>query len=166
MSRECPRECLGHLLDTPGTLSGHFLGTPEPGARRAPETPRGTLPGHFGPEGPGRVFFISLNSWLERKENHRNTSIPGHPGDFRISRQKVWFSCENQQLPKVWRHGKRVNQPRSETLRAWSAKFTVFYYHGKCQQNLSFRTMLPLLAPLPNPSQTHVSTSCARASPI
>ena len=34
----------GHLFDTPGTLSGHFLGTPEPGARRAPGTPCRTLP--------------------------------------------------------------------------------------------------------------------------
>ena len=33
-----------------GTLSGYFLDTPEPGARRAPKTPRGTLSGHFGPE--------------------------------------------------------------------------------------------------------------------
>ena len=60
---ECPKsvprvspECPGHLFDTPGTLSGHFLDTPEPGARRAPETPRGTLPGHFGPEGPERLL--------------------------------------------------------------------------------------------------------------
>ena len=29
--------------DTPGTLSGHLFDTPESGARRAPETPRGTL---------------------------------------------------------------------------------------------------------------------------
>ena len=36
--RECPKsvpraspECPGHLVDTPGTLSGHFLDTPEPG---------------------------------------------------------------------------------------------------------------------------------------
>ena len=49
-------ECPGHLFDTPGTLSGHFLDTPEPGARRAPETPRATLPGHFGPEGPERLL--------------------------------------------------------------------------------------------------------------
>ena len=60
---ECPKsvprvsaECPGHLFDTPGTLSGHFLDTPEPGAQRAPETPRGTLPGHFGPEGPERLL--------------------------------------------------------------------------------------------------------------
>ena len=48
-------ECSGHLFDTLGTLSGRFLDTPEPGARRAPETPRRTLPGHFGPEGPERT---------------------------------------------------------------------------------------------------------------
>ena len=36
VSKRCP--------DTPGTLSGHLFDTPEPGARRAPETPRGTLP--------------------------------------------------------------------------------------------------------------------------
>ena len=37
-------ECQKGVLDTPGTLSGHFLDTPERGARRAPETPRRTLP--------------------------------------------------------------------------------------------------------------------------
>ena len=53
--RECPTgcpksvprvspECPGHLFDTPGTLSGHFLDTPEPGARRALWTLRRTLP--------------------------------------------------------------------------------------------------------------------------
>ena len=36
---KCPRECLSPecqkgVPDTPGTLSGHFLNTPEPGARR------------------------------------------------------------------------------------------------------------------------------------
>ena len=48
---ECPKsvprvspECLGHLFDTPGTLSGHFLDIPEPGARRTPATLRETLP--------------------------------------------------------------------------------------------------------------------------
>ena len=60
---ECPKsvprvspECQKGVPDTPRTLSGHFLDTPEPGARRAPETPRGTLPGHSrdtsGPKGP------------------------------------------------------------------------------------------------------------------
>ena len=52
VSPECPESVpgvFGHLFDTLGTLWGHFLDTPEPGARRAPETPRGTLPGHFGP---------------------------------------------------------------------------------------------------------------------
>ena len=49
-AREClksvPRvspECLGHLFDTPGTLSGHFSDIPDAGARKAPETLRGTL---------------------------------------------------------------------------------------------------------------------------
>ena len=69
--RECPRkwgvsegvsegvspECQKGVPDTPGTLSGHFLDIPEPGARRAPGTPRhslghpplsGTLSGHSG----------------------------------------------------------------------------------------------------------------------
>ena len=32
------------VQDTPGTLSGHFLDTPEPGAWRVLETPRRTLP--------------------------------------------------------------------------------------------------------------------------
>ena len=60
---ECPKsvprvspECQKGVPHTPGTLSGHFSDTPEPGARRAPETPRGTLPGHFGPEGPERLL--------------------------------------------------------------------------------------------------------------
>ena len=60
---ECPKsvprvspECQKGVLDTPGTLSGHFWDTPEPGAQRALETPRGTLPGHFGPEGPERLL--------------------------------------------------------------------------------------------------------------
>ena len=43
VSRECP-ECQKGVPATPGTLSGHFLDSPEPGARRAPETPRRTLP--------------------------------------------------------------------------------------------------------------------------
>ena len=52
LALECPKsvprvspECQKGVPDTLGTLSGHFLDTPEPGARRAPETPRGTLPG-------------------------------------------------------------------------------------------------------------------------
>ena len=52
VSPECPRsvkKVSGDSGDTLETLWGHFLDTPEPGARRAPETPRGTLPGHFGP---------------------------------------------------------------------------------------------------------------------
>ena len=56
---ECPKSVpgvSGHLSDAPGTLSGHFLDIPEPGARRAPETPRGTLLGHFRPEGPERLL--------------------------------------------------------------------------------------------------------------
>ena len=60
---QCPKsvprvspECQKGVPDTLGTLSGHFLDTPEPGARRAPETPRGTLPGHFGPEGRERLL--------------------------------------------------------------------------------------------------------------
>ena len=74
---ECPKsvprvspECQKGVPDTPGTLSGHFLDTPEPGARRAPGTPRRTLPGTppvFGdtlghtpgtlrPEGPERLL--------------------------------------------------------------------------------------------------------------
>ena len=51
VSKKCPesvtgvsKRCPGHSGNTLGTLLGHFLDTPEPGARRAPETPRGTLP--------------------------------------------------------------------------------------------------------------------------
>ena len=46
---ECPEsvprvspECQNGVPDTPGTLSGHFLDTPERWARRAPKTPRET----------------------------------------------------------------------------------------------------------------------------
>ena len=68
MSQKCPLECPEHLFDTPGTLFGHFLGTPETGAPKRPadtlwdnlsDTPvfRDTLgePAHFGPEGPERL---------------------------------------------------------------------------------------------------------------
>ena len=56
VSKKCPRS----VRDTFLTLGGHsrdtFLDTLEFGARRAPETPRGTLPGHCrdtsGPKGP------------------------------------------------------------------------------------------------------------------
>ena len=44
---KCPKSVPGvsqRCPDTPGTLSGHFLDTLEPGAQRAPGTPRGTLP--------------------------------------------------------------------------------------------------------------------------
>ena len=41
VSRECPRSVRTPFL----TLRRHFLDTPEPGARRAPETPRGTFQG-------------------------------------------------------------------------------------------------------------------------
>ena len=53
--RVCPERQKG-APDAPGTLSGHFLDTPEPEAQRAPKTPRGTLPGHFLPKGPERLF--------------------------------------------------------------------------------------------------------------
>ena len=85
---ECPQECprkwgvservsggvsLGRsgVLDTPGTLSGHFLDTPEPGLDTLPDTPSDTPPfrGHSrGHSGPGdfrictwwtfRLFFF------------------------------------------------------------------------------------------------------------
>ena len=49
-SCKCPKsvprvspECQKGVPDTPGTLSGHFLDTPEAGARRAPGTPCRTL---------------------------------------------------------------------------------------------------------------------------
>ena len=46
VSRECPRsvkKVTPGVWDTPRTLSGHFLDTPEPGAQRAPGTPLRTL---------------------------------------------------------------------------------------------------------------------------
>ena len=52
VSKKCPES----VPDTLGTLSGHLLDTPEPGARRDPETLRGTLPGHFGPEGREKLL--------------------------------------------------------------------------------------------------------------
>ena len=50
---ECPKKCpesvprnvRNTFLTLRGTLSGHFLDTPEPGAQMAPKTPRRTLPG-------------------------------------------------------------------------------------------------------------------------
>ena len=59
VSRECPRSVkIKGVPDTPGTLSGHFLDTLEPEARRARDTPshtpsdtphfRGHSPGHSG----------------------------------------------------------------------------------------------------------------------
>ena len=51
VSRKCPKsvprvspECRKGVPDTLGTLSGHFLDTPEPRARRASETLCGKLP--------------------------------------------------------------------------------------------------------------------------
>ena len=44
VSRECPRVSKKGVPDTWGTLSGHFLDTLGPGAQRALETPRRTLP--------------------------------------------------------------------------------------------------------------------------
>ena len=41
---KCPESVPRHLFDTLGTLSGHFLDTPEPGARSALQTPRRTFP--------------------------------------------------------------------------------------------------------------------------
>ena len=35
-SEKVSPKCPGHRFDTPGTLSRHFLDTPEPGARRGP----------------------------------------------------------------------------------------------------------------------------------
>ena len=78
VSRECP-SCLSgalrapgsDLFDTPGTLSGHFLDTPEPGARRAPETPRentlGTLRARDSCSRP--LQFYSVFKWLQRFQN-------------------------------------------------------------------------------------------------
>ena len=52
---ECPKsvprvspECQKGVLDTPGTLSGHFVDSSEPGARRAPGHPEGHPEGHSG----------------------------------------------------------------------------------------------------------------------
>ena len=77
-------ECSGHVFDASGTLSGHFLDTPEQGARRSSDTPSNTpvfgdtLGDTSGPKGPtdscsrpGRsqvptpnVTFLSLLEWF------------------------------------------------------------------------------------------------------
>ena len=56
VSRECPPGVFGTPFDTPGTLSGHSRDTfwtlrSLGGARRVPETPRGTLRDTSGPKG-------------------------------------------------------------------------------------------------------------------
>ena len=46
VSKKCPESVPGasrSVPDSPGTLSGHFLDTPEPRARRAPKTSHRTL---------------------------------------------------------------------------------------------------------------------------
>ena len=65
-------ECPGHLFDTPGTLSGHFLDTPEPGARRA--GPGDTGPRRTLPRTPP-VFGDTLG------DTPRDTSGPKGPRD-------------------------------------------------------------------------------------
>ena len=86
MSKKCPEsvpECPGHLFDTPGTLWGHVLDTPE---RGGPKGPKNTLRDTSGPKGPrdsctrpggshrydlgplsrpsnGRLIFIHLQCW-------------------------------------------------------------------------------------------------------
>ena len=77
VSKMCPESVPGvskKVSGTPGTLSGHFLDTPEPGAQRAlgtplrtrprtppfSGTPSGTLSGHFGGGGTPKVTFEPL----------------------------------------------------------------------------------------------------------
>ena len=79
--RRVSRECPGHLFDTPGTLSGHFLDTPEAGARRAPETPRGTLQDTSGPKGPRDS--CSRSGGLQHESVHENAGT--FPGSARFS---------------------------------------------------------------------------------
>ena len=100
-TRKCPKsvprvspECPGHLLDTPGTLSGYFLDTPEPGVRSTPwDTPSETsgFRGHSrdtsGPKRPkdscsrpgGSQNSLPL---FQDSENNKRVGdiVPGGPG--------------------------------------------------------------------------------------
>ena len=73
VSRECALEFQKGVPDTPGTLSGYFLDTPEPGARRALQTPRRTLP-RTPP-----VFWDTLGDTpgTLRARRARETPVPG-----------------------------------------------------------------------------------------
>ena len=92
------RECSGHLFDTLQTLSVHFLDTPEPGGRRAPETPRGTLR-RASPPVSGDTFRDT--PWTLRARRARETPVAGRGvrssdlneyllNYFRGSRRSCW----------------------------------------------------------------------------
>ena len=106
VSKKCPESVpgvSGHLFDTPGTLSGHFLDTPErqPGARRAPETPRGTgtlrarraretpVAGRGGRRSPLK-FSISIEIF-----NPGPSEFPTKKKVWRVARLKISISIEN-----------------------------------------------------------------------
>ena len=70
LAPECPksvprvsRECQKSVPDTPATLSGHFLDTPELGARRAPTV------GHSDAHA---VHFVRRRFWAISTESRRN----------------------------------------------------------------------------------------------
>ena len=69
VSKRCP--------DTPGTVSGHLFDTPAPGARRALETPRGTLPRTPPFSGtPCRTLSRTLRARRARKTLLAGRGIP------------------------------------------------------------------------------------------
>ena len=75
-----PPECLGHLFDTPETLSGHFVDTPEPWPFS------GTLSGTLGPKGPEDSCSWSAGSqqkrlkkvakWLPKGDRTEKSDLP------------------------------------------------------------------------------------------
>ena len=58
VSRECLQSVQDTFLDTMGTLSGHFLDTPEPGARRVQGHPVGHSLGHPRFRGHPRGYSV------------------------------------------------------------------------------------------------------------
>ena len=71
VSRECPRSVKRVTLLT---LRGHSRRTLF-GHSGAPETPRGTLPGHFGPEDKCLRDSCSRPGGLQRKENFSGNAL-------------------------------------------------------------------------------------------
>ena len=105
------------FFDTPRTLSGHFLDTPEPGARRGLQTPRQTLlrlppgfrghswalRGHFGCEGPERLLCL-VGEFSGVKVLRKVLKSCSQKGAFRRClglRQKTFPGRVRVNLPKM-----------------------------------------------------------------